>query len=721
MPDLDPLNSGAPFTPVPSSAPLVGIGLAGATRAPLLCDYIADFATFDTINFGGYNPGVVDLVGGQLQITPSNAYPGFFINGLGDLTGNGVFVDVPQVTNNGLGTTSTYLKLVADNGPGGEKNQFIIEKFGDGLLYLYQYRNNVYNEFGPITYDPVAHRWWRITEDNGTVTYWTAPDGLTWTSRATSGLPGFPIHGLYILLQAGFSGAETTPGLAVFDNLNLAPTPADVTLPATLVGPVRPFALSAPAALILRSTDEPPAVVDVPPRPLVVTVQAPRILAPAGYASSSDLEAGTDVPPVISVEVAPRAAIAVAPSSVVLRSTADPVVVVETLPSVVVARTSSAARPAAPAILARSTSDPAEVRPGAQAPRSAPPVALAPVAPAVVRSTADPVVVVDAIPQLVTGRAPFAAPAPAPAALVEFSRDVTPLQPSANPAQALVAPVGRTPATAAPAPAVARSTADPAPTDTPQRVTIATAALEVARPAPRAVVLGAEVEDASPVGPRVVVVRVASAAALAPAVQLERSTADPVVVDESGPRVLVARAPLALPAAAAPVVERSTADPAAVDESTPRIVQPRALEWTRSTAPAALVVHPAAPADEVLPELALVARAFAVATYAPRPVVMRSAADPVIAPPRPITLAQLVGRVVAVRAYLARAAFDPVAASATVGVLTSGAAVGPWFGSSATTSGLTSGAAVGPSGVAVSTASPLTSGSPSGPSLTTGG
>lgn len=224
-------------------------------------------------------------------------------------------------------------------------------------------------------------------------------------------------------------------------------------------------------------------------------------------------------------------------------------------------------------------------------------------------ATSTPPVRVPAVPRV----SPVALAAPR-AVLLQV-RDVTPLQPSSNPAAPLVAPAPPLPALAGP-PVVARSTADPVLVDVPDYpvVSRAPAAAAVA-PAPwTSRVTPTDVPAPTPVDPVIAPLVTGRTAAAVPVVA--RSSAD--VVPDVHPQPLVGRA---VPASftPAPFVDRITADPAAPDVPdyplVARVVAPSALAAapvvTRSTATVA-------PTD--VPTLPLVARVVPPPAAAPVPV-----------------------------------------------------------------------------------------------------
>ncbi|HET7233187.1 MAG TPA: vanadium-dependent haloperoxidase [Longimicrobium sp.] len=74
-------------------------------------------------------------------------------------------------------------------------------------------------ELAHAEYDPVAHRWWRLAEQDGT-TYWqVSPDGHRWRNLVFAANPFTPTA---VTFQFGTqtTTAVASPGVAVFDNFN---------------------------------------------------------------------------------------------------------------------------------------------------------------------------------------------------------------------------------------------------------------------------------------------------------------------------------------------------------------------------------------------------------------------------------------------------------------------------------------------------------------------
>lgn len=312
----------------------------------------------------------------------------------------------------------------------------------------------------------VAYYAWQNAASAGSQTIGiTAPTGQAWT-----------VLGIEILNVAGAAGTRQGPMVATAG--------------------IRP-ATSAPAAVVQVSR----AVT-----PLVASASPPTAVVP---------RAGSWPP--------------VAANPVLIRTTADPGAVAATPPWPVL---DQPAPPAIPAFVAR----PVMLAPRVEQAVLEPPVAVGVAAPAaprlapvpvLTRSTADPVAAPDVRPALDIVAAPTSSPQSAPPAVVLVSRDVTPLQPSAHPNDAVISRLQWS--TTAPPAVIARQTADPVATDTPPRPLLA-AAGAVAYPAPPPAL--AVSRDVTPLvlssPPEIPIIGRAPWWAAAPAAVMFRPTADAV-------------------------------------------------------------------------------------------------------------------------------------------------------------------------------------------------
>ena len=156
-------------------------------------------------------------MGGELIITPStttSTYCGYTSAQSYDLTSNSATVEVAQTPNTSA-DTATFFKLE------GEKGLLAIVQEGGELFMRYQTVGNS-SDLAAKPYDPIAHRWWRIREKNGT-TYWeTSANGTNWTIAAQTMNP-VPVTAFDIQLVAGTGSAVMNPGEAHFDHFNIGP------------------------------------------------------------------------------------------------------------------------------------------------------------------------------------------------------------------------------------------------------------------------------------------------------------------------------------------------------------------------------------------------------------------------------------------------------------------------------------------------------------------
>ena len=164
------------------------------------------------------NWGTATTVGGMLSCIPSTNYDG----GIGsvqayDLTGDDVAIQLVQPPNVGNGGTMCSLEL----GP--------VQSGTNPALHAWSWSNGqlaASNQSGWLwwtTYDPYNHAFLRIREAGGTVYYETSPDGSTWVTQTTTPAT-FSMSSTYVRIYSGYGGTEPSPGVALWDNLNLAPS-----------------------------------------------------------------------------------------------------------------------------------------------------------------------------------------------------------------------------------------------------------------------------------------------------------------------------------------------------------------------------------------------------------------------------------------------------------------------------------------------------------------
>jgi hypothetical protein len=72
-----------------------------------------------------------------------------------------------------------------------------------------------------IVFDPGAHRWLRLREQDGSVYWDTSPDGSTWTNRRQEPAPSFTLAAIPLNIGGGALDATPGAGRVAFDNFNL--------------------------------------------------------------------------------------------------------------------------------------------------------------------------------------------------------------------------------------------------------------------------------------------------------------------------------------------------------------------------------------------------------------------------------------------------------------------------------------------------------------------
>ena len=187
---------------------------AGAP-APAMSTLTDDFATDDLSALWGNSFGGVTVSGGE-AVLPCNAdFSGLQSTIAYDLTGSFAFTQITPDIGDG---SQTMLLLSPDF-----TNGYLIG-YISGDLVAQTATGGTATTLSSIPYDPVNHAWLRISEAAGTITYATSPDGLTWTTQATSGEPE-PVGELFAIIFTDTTGPAGTSFVASF-NVTPAPTAA---------------------------------------------------------------------------------------------------------------------------------------------------------------------------------------------------------------------------------------------------------------------------------------------------------------------------------------------------------------------------------------------------------------------------------------------------------------------------------------------------------------
>jgi hypothetical protein len=143
----------------------------------------------------------------------ANSYAGYTAKGTFDLTSSMLWIELVRGPRMGQARLRAYLS---------EGNELSIGLV-DGLLRCEQQVNGAYLVFLTAPYDPQVHRWLRLRERSGRVYWETSPDGCAWTTLYDNPAP-FAVTAVSPGIFTGTYEPVPAPGLAIFDNLNVAET-----------------------------------------------------------------------------------------------------------------------------------------------------------------------------------------------------------------------------------------------------------------------------------------------------------------------------------------------------------------------------------------------------------------------------------------------------------------------------------------------------------------
>ena len=151
---------------------------------------------------GGFAIAAADGVVAECGIASVNAF---------SLEGSAFSIEASSVT---AGEAWTAFVVGADAGAatfvarGG--TLFLDERIGTGPS----------ETLATIAYDAATHRYWRVSEDRGAISWETSPDGLDWTVELSRPVT-YSITAVTVTLDAGITATPSPGFVARFDNLNV--------------------------------------------------------------------------------------------------------------------------------------------------------------------------------------------------------------------------------------------------------------------------------------------------------------------------------------------------------------------------------------------------------------------------------------------------------------------------------------------------------------------
>lgn len=179
-----------------------------------ICTLVDDFSDGDADGWGTFGQCDTSGDGGALVVQASDvaetgSYCGFFSEAAYDFRGGSVTVAVDEVTTNGFGL-QTYLNLTnaAEDGGIGLIQQQGTLTFADRFI---------------VDHDPVAQRFWRISERDGDIVFSVHPadPNAEWTEILVVTDHDVSLEAVQIAVGVGTYADHADPGQGVFDCFNV--------------------------------------------------------------------------------------------------------------------------------------------------------------------------------------------------------------------------------------------------------------------------------------------------------------------------------------------------------------------------------------------------------------------------------------------------------------------------------------------------------------------
>ena len=163
--------------------------------------------------------GGVSETGGRARVPCGTGYAGYQSGAAWTLAGSSVYVQVPTVPAKST-ATEAYCGLYVLSPTAGTRIGYSIDVVA-GMLRC-QSQVDYYDAAAvSITYSGTTHRWLRLAEAGGTVTWSTSTDGSSWTTRRTLATPAWVATATDTLTLDMFAHRDAgTADFAEFDNCN---------------------------------------------------------------------------------------------------------------------------------------------------------------------------------------------------------------------------------------------------------------------------------------------------------------------------------------------------------------------------------------------------------------------------------------------------------------------------------------------------------------------
>lgn len=225
VPDDPDAGSTVDAPPGAPDAPVADAGTPDAAPPAVTCGsplvITEDFEDPDLGEMWSYSfssaPATRSVTGGRgvltmAENTAGSHYVGFATQWWFDLRGSRAYVEIPEMVNPATSAEAFFILARSSD------DRVLFNQQGGNLVARVR-TGGVNTEVGSGTYDPIAHRWWQIREQDGSVYFETSPDGSGWNVFAEAPAPPY-LATVRPQITAGTWEAVVGPGALHVDNFN---------------------------------------------------------------------------------------------------------------------------------------------------------------------------------------------------------------------------------------------------------------------------------------------------------------------------------------------------------------------------------------------------------------------------------------------------------------------------------------------------------------------
>lgn len=182
------------------------------------------FTAFDSVLWTEQSSSNIAFAGAVEITAATSGYPNITAVRKYDLTASAIFAKLVPPTG-GSGVTT---ELVLQSGTGGTDLRWTYNESAGTIVAS---SNVGYGDSGAVTltYSPTNHVYFKISESAGTITWWTSPDGVNWTSQRTLATVSYATAVTPCFSAESTTTASTTP--AMWSSLNTAANVVSVANP----------------------------------------------------------------------------------------------------------------------------------------------------------------------------------------------------------------------------------------------------------------------------------------------------------------------------------------------------------------------------------------------------------------------------------------------------------------------------------------------------------